>query len=432
MVHRCFGGWLVRRQSAASVAKQTIAPGVLHRDMDQKISGKHTDVEPSVRNWVIEKSSLGGRGVFASKKIQRGSLIFENRPLVVAPRADTVNKTYCIVCYKLHDTCYMCDKCRLLMCSEQCESSSNHEVLCAFIANNWTPKPKCDGNTEITNSAVILLRFMLLEDERKYLLELLQKSKIYFKDCELETLSSTWNIPEGQLRFMSLVNSVIKINSFRISCNPQDKTVPLRGLYPLSSFMNHRCVPNTRNIFKKDYSMAVYASKDIDVGEEIVTSYTGLLWSTPARRCQLYKTKKFWCKCKRCEDRTEMNTILSALKCLDKVCVGVLLPDSATDPGTEWKCDNCHTKVDSSKIRAIQSVLGSLVGTLDLDDKFRLETLVLEKLAKFVPYSSHIFVDLRLRLALRIGFTGLKLNGIYNINSVLWLLITVSGNVFNN
>lgn len=381
--------------------------------MEPRVALEHVDDgDLSQRNWVIKGSPLGGRGVFATKHIPRGSLIFINRPLVIAPRSDCANKTYCTVCYKLYDACSKCDKCKLLMCSEQCESSSDHGILCAFIANNWTPKPGRECYSETLASAVIYLRFILLESEQKQFLNLLQ-NKYNCKDDELEALRSTWAIPEEQLRFMSLVNPIIKINSFRLSCNPRERTVPLRGLYPFSSFLNHSCVPNTRNIFRKDYTMSVYATRDIDVGEEILTCYTGLLWCTPARRCQLYKTKKFWCKCERCEEGTEMGTNLSALKCLDKECVGVLLPISPTDPATDWTCDNCHGRVDASRISVVQNVLGSLVGTLDLDDQFRLETFVLERLAKFVPYSSHIFVDLRLRLALRIGVTGIKLNGIH-------------------
>lgn len=197
-----------------------------------------------------------------------------------------------------------------------------------------------------------------------------------------------------------------------MSSSEQDNTVPLRGLYPLSALLNHNCLPNTRNTFTKDRSMAVYASKDIETGEEIFSCYTGLLWCTPARRCQLYKTKHFWCKCDRCKDTTENGTKLSALKCLDKECIGVLLPMTPLDPTSDWQCDNCSRVEPPARISSVQSILGSLVGSLDLDDQFRLETFVLERLAKFIPYSSHIFVDLRLRLVLKLGYAnGLALNG---------------------
>ncbi|CAD0195987.1 unnamed protein product [Chrysodeixis includens] len=361
--------------------------------------------------WTIKQSALGGRGLFASQPIKNGTLIFKNNPLVTAARADRAGDTYCCVCYKNRDTCYNCDKCFLAICSEECKLSSEHEAECTFIINNWKPKSGSGKHSEVLKIMQIYLRFLLLTDKQKKLLSVLQKSTSDTKIPELDTLCSRYEIPNDQISFIKFVHSVIKINSFRIASNPDKKKVPLRGLYPLSAFLNHCCVPNTRNVFDNDYSMAVYATKDISVGEEIVTCYTGILWCTPARRCQLYKTKQFWCMCERCKDNTEMGTKLSALKCFNKECVGILLPMSPLDQRAEWSCDNCGTKVVPEEINAIQSILGSLVGSLDLDDQFRLEPAILARLANFIPYTNHIFIDLRLRLVLKIGFTqGLKLN----------------------
>ncbi|KAI8428141.1 hypothetical protein MSG28_002394, partial [Choristoneura fumiferana] len=105
-----------------------------------------------------------------------------------------------------------------------------------------------------------------------------------------------------------------------------------------------------------------------------------------------------------CSDSTEMGTRLSALRCFDKECVGVLLPVTPLDPQCEWQCDNCRAMEPPARVAAVQSVLGSLVGTFSLDDHLQLETFVLERLAVLIPYSNHIFVDMRLRLALNLGF----------------------------
>lgn len=363
------------------------------------------------RIWTIKRSDLGGRGLFATKPITKGTLIFKNKPLVIGPRADHGSTPYCVVCYKISDASHKCDKCSMVLCFKECEASLDHTKLCDFVTKHWIPKPSSEQYSEALGGVLIYLHCMLLEDQN--LLSVMLRSKINPQSHieEINALSSKYNIPKEQTNFMSTINSILKINSFRIANSPQEKKIPLRGLYPLSSFLNHSCVPNTRSIFNNNYTMSVFATKDIENGEEILTCYTGLLWSTPARRCQLFKTKGFWCKCRRCEDRTEMGTKLSALKCLDKDCIGVLLPTLPTDPGTDWSCDNCETKVPANRICVVQSALGSLVRTLDLDDQFRLEALVLERLAKFIPYSSHIFVDLRLRLAIRVGSEGIKLNG---------------------
>ncbi|KAF9406561.1 hypothetical protein HW555_013111, partial [Spodoptera exigua] len=350
--------------------------------------------DPAQPLWIIKRSNLGGRGLFATRPIKKGTQIFKNKPLVVAPRADRAGDTYCCVCYQVVVTYSACERCSQITCSEECNTSLEHKTECEFIINNWKPKPDCDNFRKVLAQMQIYLRFLLLSEEQKLMLSLLQNSDIDAKFEELEELCAKYVIPDEQISFMHFIHSIIKINSFRIANNPQERKIALRGLYPLSAFLNHSCVPNTRNVFHSDYTMAVYATKDIEAGEEILTCYTGLLLCTPARRCQLYKTKHFWCKCKRCKDNTEIGTKLSALKCFDKECVGILLPTSPLDPRAEWCCDNCANKVPCDKISMIQGILGSL-----------------QDLANFIPYSNHIFIDLRLRLALKIGFTeGLKLN----------------------
>lgn len=366
------------------------------------------------RAWNIKNSDLGGRGLFATRPLKQGTLIFENKPLVIGPRVDHANNSYCTVCYKISDDVNKCDKCLMLLCSKECKESVDHKKKCDYVTRNWKPKPNSEQFSETLCCVLIYLHFLLLED--RSLLNILQKCKTAIQNSEqIEALYSKCDIPDVERNFMLVINSILKVNSFRIAHNPQKKKISLRGLYLLSSFLNHSCVPNTRNIFKEDYTMSVFATKDIGIGEEILTCYTGILWSTPARRCHLFKTKGFWCKCKRCEDKTEMGTKLSALKCLGKDCIGVLLPRSPIDPETDWSCDNCETKVPANRICVLHSALGSLVGSLGLDEQFYLETVVLERLAKLIPYSSHVFVDLRLRLAIRVGSEGMQLNGTFQI-----------------
>ncbi|KAI8428142.1 hypothetical protein MSG28_002394 [Choristoneura fumiferana] len=271
--------------------------------------------------------------------------------------------------------------------------------------NNWNFEESSKVETRELSEILIYLDCLLLSSEQMLMLSWLQKSKfsnVYFS--ELKAFLAKNIIPEHQVDDIKMIYSVLKINSFRVSGNSQKKMVPLRALYPLSAFLNHSCIPNTRNQFNDEYFMAVYASRDIKAGEEIVSCYTGLLLCTPARRIQLYKTKSFWCKCERCSDSTEMGTRLSALRCFDKECVGVLLPVTPLDPQCEWQCDNCRAMEPPARVAAVQSVLGSLVGTFSLDDHLQLETFVLERLAVLIPYSNHIFVDMRLRLALNLGF----------------------------
>lgn len=235
-------------------------------------------------NWEIKKSSIGGRGLFATKSIQQGTLIFINRPLAMAPRADCAEDIFCSYCYKLGD-CYPCKQCSLLVCSEEC-LTKEHNRECNFISNNWKLKPNYSMDSSILRQILIHLRILMLNEEQLKIISILQydiKPPVFE---ELHNLCSRYEIPIAQIEFMKTMNTVLNINAFRIS-NDSQRKVSLRGLYPLSSLMNHCCVPNTRNVFNKDYSMAVYASKNIEIGEEIFTCYTGQLWCTAVRRCHL-------------------------------------------------------------------------------------------------------------------------------------------------
>lgn len=375
----------------------------------------------SKANWTLGRSSLSGRGLFAAEPIKSGDLILSNSPLVIGPRADCTSKYFCTICYEIRDSCFRCDKCQLLVCSNECKESKIHNVECSFITEKWKQKPKLENHTDALTKNLIHLHFLLLTEEQKSILNIFQRSKTKNSTEELQELLNKYTVPQEHVELIDIVNSVLKINSFRIG--HEENKIQLRGLYPLSALLNHSCVPNTRNIFEKDYTMKIYAAKDIKAGEEILTCYTGLLWSTPARRMQLYKMKGFWCFCKRCGDRSEMGTNLASLKCPNRECSGMLLPETPVDPRTDWNCDNCNTKISANHVGTIQSVLGSLIGTLNLDDEIQLESSVLERLSSFVPYSSHIFVDLRLRLSLKIGFVkGLKIKG--RLNRVLILLYT--------
>ncbi|XP_050361712.1 SET domain-containing protein SmydA-8-like isoform X2 [Nymphalis io] len=357
---------------------------------------------------IIGKSPLGGRGLFTGERIKKGSLIFVNEPIVYGPRANCEVEKFCSNCFHISDSCYPCGKCYAFVCSDICNSSSVHIKLCAFICDNWrlnNNSNKIEKKSLILARMLIYIQFLFLSKKQKDLLGLFQRGQIKDTFEDLNNLQSIYCIPDQHIKFLNFVQSIIKINSFRISHSLNCNKIELRGLYPLSAFMNHSCIPNTRNVFTSNYFMAIYATRDIEKGDEITSCYTGLLWCTPARRYQLYKSKNFWCFCARCNDKTEMGTILSALKCFNKPCIGNLLPINPVDSQTKWFCDNCRIFVPYTKINMIQSVLGSLVGALRLDDEIRLENYILQRLTIFIPYSNHVFVDIHLRLAIKLGFS---------------------------
>lgn len=103
---------------------------------------------------------------------------------------------------------------------------------------------------------------------------------------------------------MKRISGVFNTNSFEvvIATVDRDRTTSLRGLYPIGALQNHCCVPNTRHHFDDRQRMYVSAAMPIASGEELVMSYTDLLWDTLRRRQFLRATKFFSCYCSRCSD----------------------------------------------------------------------------------------------------------------------------------
>ena len=66
---------------------------------------------------------------------------------------------------------------------------------------------------------------------------------------------------------------------------------------------------------KDGFQMSIYASVQISKGAPILFNYVRPLDTHVLRKENLYNFKYFTCKCKRCEDPTELNTFNSAYLC---------------------------------------------------------------------------------------------------------------------
>ena len=82
----------------------------------------------------------------------------------------------------------------------------------------------------------------------------------------------------------------------------------------------------------KDHSITVRAQTKITKGQEITIQYLSFVYGHLHRKKTI---KSFWffdCACKRCQDPTELESYLSAVKCM-KCSSGFLLPEDATKIG---------------------------------------------------------------------------------------------------
>lgn len=91
-------------------------------------------------NVVIAKSTLGGRGLFATEFIKKGSLILFNKPTAYGPRANCNVKKFCSKCFKISDLCYPCEKCYAFVCSEICNISSDRSDSLVNLSIRFSDK----------------------------------------------------------------------------------------------------------------------------------------------------------------------------------------------------------------------------------------------------------------------------------------------------
>lgn len=376
----------------------------------------YTDGVQHFCKWTVNESPLGGRGLFATQDIASGEVLFVDRPLMRGPRAGSAVARGCTVCCRLEsDTFLKCSKCALLLCSEECQETTVHYEDCSIICrwNNKVPIDEIDD--AVMSRALTPIRALLLNDDQKQLMASLQAHTLPRHGAEVRELKQYFDIPEDEEDLMTLACCALDTNAFQIAIPYGKKEMSLRGLYPVAGLMNHTCVPNTRHSYNDDYQMAVKAVKSIRAGCEILTSYTGTLWGTPARRTHLYKTKHFLCKCDRCADPTERGTLLAALKCFSPECPGSLLPIDPLNSSSSWRCLECGLRVPIKNICMLQSALGSLMGTLDFENVDQLENFLVYRVTKFIPKSNQIVVDLQCRLIWELGDNeGLRWHGKIN------------------
>lgn len=365
----------------------------------------HIDNYDKSKGWMISKSKLSGRGVFATKDFQPGDIILKDVPLVTGPRAGTNAKIHCVICMRNNNLRACSRGCGLPMCSPDCEKNLNHAKECEFITNRSVGVKFENVSYALFRGLTPIRSFLMADLQLKLLLQLsnhddeqhgfevgLIKSKIQLKDEEADVLKK--------------ICCVLDANAFETMVDTKEcfDDLCIRGLYPIASLLNHNCAPNTTHLFDENQTMIVKATVPIARCTEIFTSYTTMLWATAARRHHLMQTKHFECNCKRCEDPKEFGACLSALRCTNpKNCDGALYPLDPLDEEEKWQCAKCKFKISKSSMAIIQSALGSLLTTVDVTAPDQLMDLLQKRIQEVVPITNHIVIELKCRVIWMLG-----------------------------
>ncbi|KAL6263575.1 hypothetical protein P5V15_006364 [Pogonomyrmex californicus] len=353
-------------------------------------------------SWVVDRSPLGGRGIFATRDIQAGELIFTDIPMLIGPRYSK-NLSMCVVCYNNDCPLFPCDHgCGLPICSTECENTTVHgQGECRFL-KEWMPTCGSTWSKDLL-LAVVPIRSLMLSKEQRKLLYSFECHEDLIRNCELDLLKkNVANLPsEEQMKLIKRTCDVLNTNSFEVvvvSSRNKERTTSLRGLYPMGALQNHCCVPNTRHYFDDQQRLHVCAALPIAAGEEITMSYTDLLWDTSTRRQFLKLTKHFSCNCSRCSDPREFGSRLGALLCAKDNCTGYLLPHNPLNYESFWICDKCQTRVNYRQIRCIHSGLTAFVSDATHKTPREILRFIESVLSKLVPTTNYILLDVKYRI----------------------------------
>lgn len=146
----------------------------------------------------------------------------------------------------------------------------------------------------------------------------------------------------------------------------------------VSSKVAHSCVGNSEwaVIPSKDDQIRFRALIPIKTGDVITTVYNSkqlCQQGTHARQTFLNDHYSFHCTCPRCNDPTELQTYISAVKCTAENCTGYLLPLEPANLTSSLKCDleTCGKIETHKKLQQILNVVSQKLENFPYKDPMR-------------------------------------------------------------
>lgn len=292
----------------------------------------------------------------------------------------------------------MCaDKCGLILCG-QSKCAEQHKTECLLL-QKWKPKNPAELSfTKI--KALFVIRSLFLDEKQRKFLDLMQKNyislktEIYFDD-EFEQFPQS----SETVDYLRATSAAINTNAFKVLYREHcSGDVSLRSFYPIMSLINHKCTPNTRHDIDSNCVNRVFASRSIKKDEQIFISYSQLLWGTILRRMHLMMSKQFLCTCDRCIDPTERSTHLSAIRCQDRACSGLVCPIEPVNFKSDAKCISCERICENKRFLQIQEMATSMSRGFSNNNRnlTELKHFLEMRLNKLVPNCNQFVIEAKL------------------------------------
>lgn len=241
-------------------------------DLSDWVSGGFRGKSPELAEFVgsvqIKRSEISGRGLFATKNIDAGTLVLVTKAIAIE-RSILGGKD-------------LSEEAQLVMWKDFIDKVSD------FVG-------KCYRTRDLIS------KLSSGEDE-----ESLEIPDIAIFKPETSKQSSEINekIDMGKLLAVLDVNSLTEDAVSANVLGRKKNDYYGVGLWLLPSFINHSCCPNARRLHVGDY-LIVHASKDIKANEEITFAYFDPL-SPLHKRKEMSMTWGIQCRCKRCKFESEI------------------------------------------------------------------------------------------------------------------------------
>lgn len=218
----------------------------------------------------IKKSDLSGRGLFATKNIDAGTLMLVNKAIAVERGilvGEELGETKQLVMWKNFVN-------RVADSTLKCERMSR---LMGMLSSG-----------EEDESGLEIPDVTIFEPEK----EELTRCSNHHKTLEMDRILSILD-----------ANSFVE-DAVSAKVLGRNRDYYGVGIWVLPSFINHSCCPNARRIHVGNY-MIVHASRDIKAGEEITFPYLDVLKPVETRQ-KMLANWGFRCSCRRCKLEEEI------------------------------------------------------------------------------------------------------------------------------
>ncbi|XP_065365041.1 SET domain-containing protein SmydA-8 isoform X1 [Calliphora vicina] len=359
--------------------------------------------------WQVLDSPISGRGIFARRDIAAGETILREHALLAGPTANLSSKlNTCCVCYcrlEGSDQEMMCKNgCTMPVC-DNCITSERHAMEC-HLFRKWRPKDTTKVNRHSLRIVSVIRCFFLNELQRKLLYALQANPDKYYM-IEIQRASECFEYfpkESDMLDYFYRTVCAFNTNAFEGRSCVGGHEVQVRALFPLAGLLNHQCTPNANHHFENGETIVITAARPIAQGEEIVSTYVKLLWSTLVRKTFLAMTKQFICTCKRCCDPTENGTYLSALFCREQNCKGIVIPVQTKTMQPDWRCLKCENIFPHSKMARYQDfALNTINNRINVSSVSDMITFINDVCPRFCPSSNYVLLEAKLNVIWRMS-----------------------------